>query len=68
MNRAHRLAASASTGLALLAATACGTTDVDKAARRQHRRRGTRVEELRRRHHGHLHEAGLLHGRRRLYR
>ncbi|MDF0375202.1 iron-siderophore ABC transporter substrate-binding protein [Streptomyces sp. KA12] len=32
MNRAHRLAASASTGLALLAATACGTTDVDKAA------------------------------------
>ncbi|MEU0137644.1 iron-siderophore ABC transporter substrate-binding protein [Streptomyces sp. NPDC006296] len=32
MNRAHRLAASASTGLALLAATACGTTDVGKAA------------------------------------
>lgn len=32
MNRARRLAASASTGLALLAATACGTTDVDKAA------------------------------------
>ncbi|MFD7707845.1 ABC transporter substrate-binding protein [Streptomyces sp. NPDC059785] len=31
MNRARRLAASASTGLALLAATACGTTDVDKA-------------------------------------
>ncbi|WP_329562194.1 iron-siderophore ABC transporter substrate-binding protein [Streptomyces uncialis] len=31
MNRAHRLAASASTGLALLAATACGTTDVDKS-------------------------------------
>lgn len=31
MNRARRLAASASTGLALLlAATACGTTDVDK--------------------------------------
>ncbi|NEB81792.1 iron-siderophore ABC transporter substrate-binding protein [Streptomyces sp. SID14478] len=31
MNRAHRLAASATTGLALLAASACGTTDVDKA-------------------------------------
>jgi iron complex transport system substrate-binding protein len=31
MNRARRLAASATTGLALLAATACGTTDVDKA-------------------------------------
>ncbi|MEU8706014.1 iron-siderophore ABC transporter substrate-binding protein [Streptomyces sp. NPDC048565] len=31
MNRAHRLAASASTGLIVLAATACGTTDVDKA-------------------------------------
>lgn len=30
MNRAHRLAASASTGLVLLAATACGTTDVDR--------------------------------------
>ncbi|MGW7066272.1 iron-siderophore ABC transporter substrate-binding protein [Streptomyces sp. NPDC054855] len=30
MNRARRLAASATTGLALLAATACGTTDVDK--------------------------------------
>ncbi|GAA2301121.1 iron-siderophore ABC transporter substrate-binding protein [Streptomyces kunmingensis] len=29
--RARRLAASASMGLALLAATACGTTDVDKA-------------------------------------
>jgi iron complex transport system substrate-binding protein len=31
MNRARRLAASATTGLALLAATACGTTDVDNA-------------------------------------
>ncbi|WP_031046339.1 iron-siderophore ABC transporter substrate-binding protein [Streptomyces sp. NRRL F-5650] len=31
MNRVRRLAASASTGLVLLAATACGTTDVDKA-------------------------------------
>ncbi|MYW69440.1 ABC transporter substrate-binding protein [Streptomyces sp. SID8379] len=31
MNRARRLAASATTGLALLAASACGTTDVDKA-------------------------------------
>ncbi|NNN29451.1 iron-siderophore ABC transporter substrate-binding protein [Streptomyces sp. S3(2020)] len=31
MNRARRLAAAASTGLTLLAATACGTTDVDKA-------------------------------------
>ncbi|MGW6059598.1 iron-siderophore ABC transporter substrate-binding protein [Streptomyces sp. NPDC055189] len=30
MNRAHRLAASASTGLLVLAATACGTTSVDK--------------------------------------
>ncbi|WP_030902771.1 iron-siderophore ABC transporter substrate-binding protein [Streptomyces sp. NRRL F-5126] len=30
MNRARRLAASAATGLALLAATACGTTDVGK--------------------------------------
>ncbi|MEV5814885.1 iron-siderophore ABC transporter substrate-binding protein [Streptomyces mutabilis] len=30
MNRARRLAASATTGLALLAATACGTTDVDE--------------------------------------
>ncbi|MFJ2418172.1 iron-siderophore ABC transporter substrate-binding protein [Streptomyces brevispora] len=30
MNRARRLAASASTGLALLAAAACGTTDVDR--------------------------------------
>ncbi|MFJ3820648.1 iron-siderophore ABC transporter substrate-binding protein [Streptomyces nodosus] len=31
MNRARRLAASASMGLAVLVATACGTTDVDKA-------------------------------------
>ncbi|TXS23744.1 iron-siderophore ABC transporter substrate-binding protein [Streptomyces sp. gb1(2016)] len=31
MNRARRLAASASTGLIVLAATACGTTTVDKA-------------------------------------
>ncbi|MFH9613773.1 iron-siderophore ABC transporter substrate-binding protein [Streptomyces pratensis] len=31
MNRARRLAASASAGLIVLAATACGTTDVDKA-------------------------------------
>ncbi|MFD5222647.1 iron-siderophore ABC transporter substrate-binding protein [Streptomyces tendae] len=31
MNRVRRLAASASTGLVLLAATACGTTDVDEA-------------------------------------
>ncbi|MGW0869224.1 iron-siderophore ABC transporter substrate-binding protein [Streptomyces sp. NPDC002740] len=31
MNRARRLAASASAGLFALAATACGTTDVDKA-------------------------------------
>lgn len=31
MNRARRLAASASTGLVVLAATACGTTSVDKA-------------------------------------
>ncbi|MGC9496266.1 iron-siderophore ABC transporter substrate-binding protein [Streptomyces sp. WG7] len=30
MNRARRLAASASTGLVVLLATACGTTDVDK--------------------------------------
>ncbi|MFI7364965.1 iron-siderophore ABC transporter substrate-binding protein [Streptomyces sp. NPDC050149] len=30
MNRAHRLAASASAGLIVLAATACGTTSVDK--------------------------------------
>ncbi|CAL9356757.1 ABC transporter substrate-binding protein [Streptomyces sp. enrichment culture] len=30
MNRVRRLAASASTGLVLLAAAACGTTDVDK--------------------------------------
>lgn len=33
MNRARLLAASASTGLVLLAATACGTTDVDNAAK-----------------------------------
>ncbi|MEW1566199.1 iron-siderophore ABC transporter substrate-binding protein [Streptomyces sp. NPDC051362] len=32
MNRARLLAASASAGLVALAATACGTTDVDKAA------------------------------------
>ncbi|MFE7073540.1 iron-siderophore ABC transporter substrate-binding protein [Streptomyces sp. NPDC057620] len=32
MNRARRLAASASTGLIVLAATACGTTDVDDKA------------------------------------
>ncbi|MER6672809.1 iron-siderophore ABC transporter substrate-binding protein [Streptomyces sp. NPDC000983] len=31
MNRAHRLAAAASAGLIVLAATACGTTDVDEA-------------------------------------
>ncbi|MGW1818751.1 iron-siderophore ABC transporter substrate-binding protein [Streptomyces sp. NPDC002125] len=31
MNRAHRLAASASAGLIVLAATACGTTSVDEA-------------------------------------
>lgn len=31
MNRAHRLAASASAGFVVLAATACGTTTVDKA-------------------------------------
>ncbi|MFK0118967.1 ABC transporter substrate-binding protein [Streptomyces sp. NPDC090994] len=31
MNRPRRLAASAVTGISLLAATACGTTDVDKA-------------------------------------
>ncbi|MER6459135.1 ABC transporter substrate-binding protein [Streptomyces sp. NPDC001288] len=32
MNRAHRLAATATAGLFALAATACGTTDVDEAA------------------------------------
>ncbi|MEU9731346.1 iron-siderophore ABC transporter substrate-binding protein [Streptomyces sp. NPDC048002] len=31
MNRVHRLAAAASAGLIVLAATACGTTDVDEA-------------------------------------
>ncbi|AKG46595.1 ABC transporter substrate-binding protein [Streptomyces xiamenensis] len=33
MNRARRLAASTATGLIVLAATACGTTDVDKPAK-----------------------------------